>query len=89
MREGCYKFADASVLIDYHTDTHRLGSVEYLFRIRRLGVDTAYCVDLPADELKGMSNRHIAEFLLRMIASRSHARLHAYRSDGEVRDKDR
>jgi hypothetical protein len=89
MRSGCYKFEDASVIIDHHTDFNRSSAVEYIFRIRRLGVDTCYRVDLHADELRGMSTRHIAEFLLRMIGTRSHSRLHAYSSDGEVRDKDR
>jgi hypothetical protein len=82
LRGRKFEFGDATVVIDHSTTAHRHQSREVIFRIQRLGVDTCYRADLLLGEVKDMSDRHLAEFLLRVRRHRT--RLFSYRTDAEV-----
>jgi len=64
-----FEFDDHQVLID-HTTTHRpYNSREYIFRVRTPAKGghciKVYRIEIDQEELTGMSERHIAETLLR------------------------
>ena len=66
-----FQFGDATVIIDRMETANRVHTVEYIWRVRRDGKTTCYFIDAHPDEVKGMSDRHVAEWLLRHARRKS------------------
>lgn len=70
-------FGDAVVIVDNYTTQRPAGSVEFNFRVKRLGLVRVYRVEVDQSHIFGMTPRHVAEFLLRHARHKS--LLFAYR----------
>ena len=76
-----FVFGDTIVIIDRMEKANRISTVEYIWRVRRHGRTTCYFVDAHPEDVRGMSDRHVAEWLLRHARHKS--RMFAYRGDDE------
>jgi len=76
-----FVFGDTIVIIDRMEKANRISTVEYIWRVRRNGKTACYFVDAHPEDVKGMSDRHVAEWLLRHARHKS--RMFTYRGDDE------
>ena len=72
-----FRVGDSLVIVDHNTTVRPLGTREFFFRVKRLGVVTAYRVDVNETEVVGLSQQALAEYLLLHVRRKS--RLFTYR----------
>jgi len=74
-----HQFGDATVIVDHNTTHRPHGTREFNFRIKRADIVTAYRVDVALEDVDGLSQRELAEYLLNHVRYRSRSKLFHYR----------
>lgn len=72
-----FRVGDSFIIVDWNTAVRPHGTREFYFRVKRLGLVTAYRVDVPLFEVASLSPQELAEYL--MLKVRSKSKLFSYR----------
>jgi hypothetical protein len=73
-----FDFGDHSVVIDHYTANRPTASREFNFRVKRGNICTVYRVDVPIEEVKGLTPRQEAQYLREYVRHRTHTKLFCY-----------
>lgn len=72
-----FQVGDSFVTVDHTTTVRPFGTREFMFRVKRLGLVTAYRVDVPLEEVESLTPQQLAEYL--MLKVRQKSKLFSYR----------